>query len=133
MFGAMKSHLALKNFVDYWRGKPGFAINALGLCTFNARVTYTFRGTKLVHTTGVMIQRNGYEDGKVSLEEAGPLVAEVFHLDFLPKWQRYSVGTRSHSLIIKGSSQKMGGEYVVVIMPVRTQQGAPVGRAMHGS
>ena len=114
----MSNHSVLKKFVDHWRDSPGFEVNDCGNCRFHARVKYEFRTTELVHTTLVSIQRNGYEDGKVSLEEAGPLVSEVFHLDFSPDWQIYKYGSSHDSLIVKGDSGKMGGEYRVVITPV---------------
>lgn len=114
----MSNYSVLSRFVDHWRDTAGFEVNDYGNCRFRAQVKYEFRDTELVHTTAVFIQRNGYEDGKVSLEESGPLVSEVFHLDFSPERQVYRYGTRRDSLIVKGSSPKMGGKYRVVITPV---------------
>ena len=100
-----------------WRGRLGFALYGHGLCRFRAQVAYCSRGTRVVHVTNVAIQRHGSEDGKVSLTADPPLIEDLFHLDFSPKFQQYRLDTKSNSLIIKGRSDKMGGDYAVVITP----------------
>lgn len=114
----MKNFSAIKSFVDYWRDREDFEVSPVGLCVFPALVTYEFRGTSVEHKTRCRITRNGYEDGKVSLDEAGPLVAEVFHLDFSPDLQAYSYDMKSHAFIVEGKSAKMVGSYRVVIEPI---------------
>jgi len=114
----MKNFSAIKKFVDYWRNRQDFEVTPVGLCIFPAFVTYEFRGTCIEHNTTFIITRNGYEDGKVSLDEAGPLVAEVFHLDFSPGYQAYGYDNKSHSFIVEGKSPKMAGNYRVVIAPI---------------
>ncbi len=113
----MKNHLAIKHFVDHWCEHQGFEINSVGNCIFPSTVTYEFRGSSIEHKTICRITRNGYEDGKVSLDETGPLVSEVFHLDFSPDFQTFSYNNKSHSFIVEGKSPKMGGNYRVFITP----------------
>lgn len=114
----MENFSAIEKFVDYWRDRQGFEVTPVGFCIFPAFITYEFRGTAVEHKTTCRITRNGYEYGKVSLDEAGPLVAEVFHLDFSPNYQTYSYDKKSHDFIVEGKSPKMVGNYRVVIAPI---------------
>lgn len=68
--------------------------------------------------TNVKIIRNGYQDGQISIEESGELVAEDCHLDFNTQYQKYQFLEEAKKLSVVGSSPKMGGEYNVVISPV---------------
>lgn len=114
----MENFSAIKKFVDYWRDSQGFEVTPVGNCIFPAFITYEFRGSAVEHKTTCRITRNGYEDGKIGIDEAGPLVAEVFHLDFSPDFQTYSYDKKTHSFIVKGKSPKMAGDYRVVIVPI---------------
>lgn len=107
----------IADFAIHWRGQPGFTVTAVGHCKFQADVTYQFGGKLVQHETACIVFRNGIEDGKVSLEEDGPLVSEMFHLDFTPDFQTYKFDTVSHALIVTGKSKKMGGNYRVEILP----------------
>ena len=113
----MSNHREIYDFVEHWRGTEGFDITPTGNCTFPAKVTYSFDGKVVDESTSVTIIRNGYEEGKVSLNERGALSAELFHLDFSPDFQRYRHRKSDHSLRVEGSSPKMHGQYKVVITP----------------
>lgn len=106
----------IADFAIHWRGQPGFIVTAVGHCKFQAEVTYQSGSKTVVHETECTIFRNGIEDGKVSLEEDGPLVSEMFHLDFSPDLQTYEFDKGSQALIITGNSKKMG-KYRVEIVP----------------
>jgi hypothetical protein len=107
----------LHKFIEYWRERTGFSINS-GLCIFNAKIKYEFAEQRISQVTKVIIRLFGYDDGKISLDEAGPLVSATFHLDFSPDFQDYKHGKKTNSLIISGASKKMHGEYRVIIKPV---------------
>jgi hypothetical protein len=107
----------IADFAIHWRGQPGFNVTAVGHCKFQAEVTYQFGNKTVVHDTECTIFRNGIEDGKISLEEDGPLVSAIFHLDFTPDFQTYKFDKSSQALIVTGKSSKMGGNYRVEILP----------------
>jgi hypothetical protein len=113
----MKNAQQIADFAIHWRGSDGFKVTAVGNCVFDAVVTYEFGGKSVEHETSCTIVRNGYEDGKISLDEAGPLVSELFHLDFTPEWQTYNFDRSTGALIVTGNSPKMGGSYRVKIQP----------------
>lgn len=113
----MNNSQQIADFVIHWRGTNNFKVTPVGNCVFKASVTYGFAGRSLQHDTTCTIVRNGFDDGKISLEENGPLVAEFIHLDFTPEWQTYEFDTSSFALIVKGKSPKMGGSYHVTILP----------------
>lgn len=114
----MQNHQAIKDFADHWRKSPGFDIAPTGNCTFEANVVYSFNGKEVEEATFVTIIRNGFEDGKVSIREAGALIAELFHLDFSPDFQEFRYRDRDGSFIVTGDSQKMRGPYEVTISPI---------------
>lgn len=113
-----KNFSELNKFFEYWRDMPDFRVAAKGLCIFKAEIRYKFHGTQVKHITEVMIQRSGFKDGTVSLTESGPFISETFHLDFSPEWQTYRYSEKTHSLSIKGNSEKMHGDYKVIIRPI---------------
>jgi hypothetical protein len=113
----MSNHQAIKNFVDYWRGKNNFETAPTGNCTFRAAVKYMFDAKVIEQDTTATIIRNGYEDGKVSISERGTLSAELFHLDFSPDFQKFKYKKSDHSFTVEGDSPKMHGPYKVIISP----------------
>jgi hypothetical protein len=110
---------AMREFVEYWCDRPGVDIDSVGNCRFGANVEYAYAGKAIREHTAVTFVRNGYEDGKVMLEEAGSLSIRSFHLDFSPNLQSYEYRSADHSFHIKGQSPKMRGEYWVKIFPER--------------
>lgn len=111
----MENHLVLRDFVDHWDNlvRPTRFSTAIFHCT----VTYSFKRKTVTDKTKALIQRTGYEDGKVSLVETDTLTAERFHMDFSPDYQSYSL-TPDKLLRIDGKSPKMGGAYSVTIFPL---------------
>ena len=108
---------AIESFVDHWRDRESFTVAATGNCSFAAFITYEFADGEISAETTVTIIRNGYKEGMISLAEGPTLSAELFHLDFSRDYQNYSYRKSDHSLIVRGGSQKMRGDYRVVIIP----------------
>ena len=83
---------------------------------FNCNIIYKYkRGTFYFDTTG-WFQNDTMSFGHIRLAERGELTANIFHLDFDQKYQNYSFN--GHSLVICGKSDKMMGEYEVIITPI---------------
>ncbi|WP_022966493.1 hypothetical protein [Denitrificimonas caeni] len=89
-----------------------------GNLNFEAFVEYHSSAGSASEVTAVRIIRNGYQDGQISLEESGDLVAENYHLDFTTQYQKYSFSEVDNKLFVSGNSPKMGGKYNVAISPV---------------
>ena len=113
----MSNAKAVHDFIAYWQDNGNLDVAATGNCSTEAEVTYKFDGKTIVEMTTATFIRNGYDDGKVSLLEHGALSAEIFHLDFSPKYQKYRYNTTDHTLVVDGDSPKMHGRYTVVISP----------------
>jgi hypothetical protein len=113
----MSNAKAVHDFVDHWRGTKSLNVSATGNCSTEATVTYSFAGKTVEETTTATFIRNGYDDGKVSLLERGALSADLFHLDFAPKYQKYRYNKADHTFLVEGESPKMHGPYTVVIAP----------------
>lgn len=114
----MSNARAIKDFSDYWRDHDKFEVTPVGNCIFPANVHYDFDGKEVEQNTTVTIIRNGYSDGKVSIEEKGLLSAIIFHLDFSTDFQKYRYKKSDHSFIVEGESPKMHGAYKVTISPL---------------
>lgn len=119
----MSNHQAIKDFFDHWCEHTTFTVFPTGNCTFPATVTYQFADKVIEQATTATMIRNGYEDGKVSLGEQGVLSAELFHLDFSPRFQTYRYSKPDHSFTVEGDSPKMHGPYKVVIAPICAHSG----------
>ena len=107
----------LYDFVEFF-GHKALGVDPVGNCHFEGLVRYRSSKEPFVGRTSILIVRNGFEDGKISLSEQSGLEAEQFHLDFSPDFQKYKFNKKSRSLRVSGSSDKMGGEYRVSITPV---------------
>jgi hypothetical protein len=114
----MSNHKAIKAFVDNWRGYENFEVASTGNCIFPAAVLYSFDGKTVQQKTTITIIRNGYEDGKIRIDEGGVLSSAIFHLDFLPDFQEYQYKKSDNSFVVKGNSPKMHGAYTVKISPL---------------
>lgn len=113
----MLNHKAIYDFVNHWQDHKGFEIAETGNCKFPAVVEYKFDNRIIEEDATVTIIRNGYEDGKVSIQEIGVLSPAIFHLDFSPNFQKYMYEETNHTFVVSGSSAKMHGSYTVVISP----------------
>ena len=89
--------------------------NEQGNLKFNAIVDYESNVKNVVENAVVTITQTGYDDAVVSIEEVGELDQDIFHLQFRPKFQKYSFDNKKNALIVEGSSPKMHGKYVVTI------------------
>ncbi|MEI8594215.1 hypothetical protein [Photobacterium sp. Hal280] len=107
----MSSHLAMQDFVDNLSLKR----DDYGNCTFQALVEFRSKRRNVSEITTVKFIRNGYNDGNITITEEAELTSDYYHLDFSPDWQEYSFNPNDNSLLIKGSSPKMGGKYTVAI------------------
>ena len=109
----MESFIAIRELMESHNLKK----SQVGNLRFEALIEYQ---SALRHTSGittVTIIRNGYQDGEIKIEELGELNSDNFHLDFDTKHQKYSFLKVEKSLLISGSSKKMGGKYRVYISP----------------
>jgi hypothetical protein len=113
----MSSSQQLYYFGQHWRDHPSFEVLPVGNYVFPALVTYEYGGKSVTELTTCTAVRNGYEDGKISLEERGVLSSTIFHLDFTDDFQTYKFDKSTFALVVSGSSQKMGGSYKVTILP----------------
>lgn len=113
----MSSSQQLYDFGQHWRSHPSFEILPVGNYVFPAEVIYEYSRKSVTQLTTCIAIRNGYEDGKISLEECGILSSTIFHLDFTDDFQTYEFDESTFSLIITGKSKKMGGSYKVTILP----------------
>ncbi len=81
----------------------------------NASVHFFYNQRELESYTQVHIVRAGYNYGDMRLEENGELNDNYIHLFFKERFQNYKFDPTSSSLIVTGSSDKMNGDYKVVI------------------
>jgi hypothetical protein len=114
----MSSHAEMKDFVDFWSSRDSVNVDPNGNCEFHGQVSYTSNRGAIVDTAKVRFIRNGYEDGKIRLDETGSLTAENFHLDFSPDFQTYEFRASDGALVVCGKSNKMGGAYSVTVVPL---------------
>lgn len=116
----MKNAREIYKFVEYWRNQDNddFKVADTGNCSFKADVLYKYGGREIDQQTSVTIIRNGYSDGKISIDEVGVLSSAIFHLDFYPNYQDYEYDKVENSLVVKGNSDKMFGDYTVTITPI---------------
>jgi hypothetical protein len=110
----MERFMAIRDFVERWRDQ---ITDNLGNCIFECLVNYNSNRGTTTFRSKARIQRSGYDDGKVSLEESAEVVSERYHLDFSANFQDMEFDNTTNSLIIKGHSPKMGA-YLVQIIPV---------------
>lgn len=63
----------------------------------------------------VVFNIQGYNAGKVSIDENNSFSTNVLHLDLYTKFQEFVYNKEDNTLIIKGTSPKMGGSYCVTL------------------
>ncbi|WP_277809707.1 hypothetical protein [Chromohalobacter canadensis] len=110
----MESFHAIHDFKD----AHDLETDQVGNLDFRAFVEYRSPSRNASEITNVKIIRNGYQDGQISIEESGELVAENYHLDFTTQYQKYRYCEEGKKLSVAGGSPKMGGKYSVAISPV---------------
>lgn len=110
----MESFYSIHDFI----GAHNLESDQVGNVCFEAFVEYRSPARNVSEIAKVKIIHNGYQDGQISLEEAGELVAEEFHLDFTTQYQKYNFSVGDRKLLVSGSSTKMGGKYNVTISPI---------------
>ena len=117
MLDTRKNYEAIFNFVEHWRDVGLMEVNPYGNSNCKAQVSYnSLLGTQK-YKTNVTLIRNGYDDGRISLDEIGDLLSEDYHLDFTARIQTVCFSKKTKKLTVKGRSPKMG-EYKVVITPI---------------
>ncbi|MBY8927866.1 hypothetical protein J1G34_02305 [Pseudomonas sp. Wu6] len=109
------------DFGEAWRGTENFKIMPVGNYVFRANIFYNSvaYGAQKADCT-VLIVRNGMQDGDINIYEAGPLKVLTHHLGFKVGRQTYTYDATDDSLLIAGSSGKMGGSYSIKISPNRS-------------
>jgi len=95
----------------------GLDTDSYGNCRFSAIIDYRSRIQNTKSVTEVIFVRNGYNDGKISLTANNDLSVNNYHLDFTEMFQTNEYLTETKELVVKGSSEKMGGDYSVAVFP----------------
>ena len=104
--------------MEEWRHLENFIVLQNGNLQFSSLVSYSSpkfgveRGCCLV-----MVERTGPSDGNINILENGPLKTKSHHLGFCKRYQTYKFNKSIGALIITGDSPKMGGKYVVSLIP----------------
>ena len=109
----MKSTQAIHEFME----THNLDKDSFGNLHFSAIVEYRSPFRNLSEITNVKITRNGYDDGKISLDETDELLADEYHLDFTLHFQDYKFSESNKKLTVIGDSSKMGGKFSVSISP----------------
>lgn len=114
----MKGLMEISEFREEWDGTPNFQVMPVGNLFFRADITYISekRGEEQGQCS-VHIIRNGMQDGNIEIVEGDGFTAEKHHLGLTNKYQKYEFDADDKSLLIKGCSPKMGGEYSIRLMP----------------
>jgi hypothetical protein len=105
--------LELHRFLSHWKLES----NGHGHHEFRGLVTFD-GSTKASGVTGIKVTNEGFNDGRILLDETSSLSIDHVHLDFDPTPQDYFFHEDDGSLKIKGTSPKMG-KYEVAILPVQ--------------
>jgi len=109
--------LALQEFRSVWAGADQGDVRQSGRFKVWCRVSYHAPAQNGLGDTLVTILFDGYEQGQINIDETDELTLADFHLQFSPDFQSYSFDTDNDTLVVEGSSQKMGGGYMVRIHP----------------
>jgi hypothetical protein len=111
---------AIRDFTSRWRSTDPFGQTWPQTNQFAAQITYRWKGKTTVDGGRAWLETTaGHSDGSVHLHDCKRLSSTKFHLDFSVRYQRYAFDDASGALIISGSSDKMGGDYSVVIPAVQ--------------
>lgn len=114
----MKGLMAVTDFRELWDGTDNFKVMSAGHLFFSANIIYTSAKRGEEHSiNSVQIIRNGVGDGNVNIADGDELDSETHHLGLNYKFQNYSLDPSDNSLLIEGSSPKMGGKYSIKILP----------------
>lgn len=113
----MKNSSAIRDFIDHCRSVTSVEERRNGDCTVNVKVQYQYANKTIEESTKATFIINGYDQGRVSLEENGVLSDDLFHLTFDPKYQKYNFDKKEHKFSIEASSPKMHGPYKVTLIP----------------
>ncbi|MER8995581.1 hypothetical protein [Mesorhizobium sp. M0663] len=110
---------AIWDFTSRWRDTEPFGETWPQTNQFAAQITYRCKGNTTVDGGKAWLETTaGQSDGAVHLNDCKRLSSAKFHLDFSVKFQTYMFDQASGALVISGSSDKMGGDYSVAIIPV---------------
>lgn len=105
----MDSIMAISNFMEENR----LTSDEVGNVRFEALVDYRSPARSMKVLTQVKITRNGFNDGDIEIGECEDLNVTDYHLGSTRQYQTYSFN--DDKLLIKGTSNKMGGNYTITI------------------
>lgn len=111
----------MDNFIEIHKFKNHFGesfMDSKGNLRFNARIIYCWDSNRKEESLSVTIYRNGFEDGRIQIEDGSILTSGRFHLDFDTEYQNYQFIAATGALIVNGQSLKMNGDYNVEIIPI---------------
>ena len=110
----MQNIISLTNFFS----ENNLKSDDYGNYKFNGKVEYFSNIKNVVEFSEIKITMAGYNGGKISINEAGELNVEEFHLDFEERFQKYNYENETKELVVSGKSGKMNGKYTVRITAV---------------
>lgn len=106
--------MSMRKFQSYLYSK--FSVN-INNPIFECIVIYQYRCSTVTTSTRARMQVDTREWGTIHIYENEKLQSNKYHLRFSPDYQEMAFNTSSETLVIKGSSPKMGGDYSVTIIP----------------
>lgn len=89
---------------------------------FAATIVYCSSPKTVTRKAAVMVETNGWQAGRITLLDARDFPTEKFHQDFRPKYQEMRYDRLAGTLVITGTSEKMG-DYDVTITPLAPLEG----------
>ena len=110
----MQNIISLTNFFN----ENDLKSDSYGNYKFQGKVEYFSNIKNVVEFSEIKITMAGYDGGNVSIDEAGELNVEEFHLDFKQNRQIYNYDNKTKQLVVSGKSTKMNGQYTVKIAAV---------------
>ena len=113
----MENFKAIRDFREAWARNDLGDVRQTGRFRIWAKVSYHSPKIDEQDRTHVTIHFDGYDQGAIDIEETSDLSAQDFHLRFTTDWQQYTFDSDNDTLVVEGSSEKMGGEYMVRIHP----------------
>lgn len=116
------SFFQLSDFRNFWRRSPEYPEKNYGndVVEYPVIVRYSCVDPKRDRTFATDFRAfigSGPHDGIIDIGQVTGVSVEKYHLRFNPAFQHYTFDEASGSLVVTGSSPKMGGDYEVTITP----------------
>ena len=109
----MKNFMELSTFCDEWRDFENFNPSFFSATVIYNSVKYGRETEKCT----INVYRAIPRDGNIVILSNGVLQSETHHLEVSPIFQTYQFDEDDASLVIRGNSEKMGGNYSIKLTP----------------